>query len=720
MAAVEYRDLSMRIQSNDPKKIQAAMRCCIRTGCDHPILVDNLVDTYNGEPYSMYAPCGQCENCRNNKSNQLMSRLFLEANELKHAYFITLTYKGYQHTYDIPHQLLDVVWHYDNLNSTKNFQYAPCQLSYAHVQDFIAKMRVYLSREYEQEVRLEYFCAGEYGAGHSTIGGRPHWHLILVCSESLTKNLINKCWSIDGHSLGKVDYNDLFANHTMDGIALFNSKKCFKYVAKYCGKFKPYQFNYIRLKLAYDYFFKEIDGSDIRNVIVNKRGTELVRERSFHKSIFNNFTDEGEYITLHQYSIDELSSLYNQILDLGRKIRRGEDFIHKYEFSRLKRERDKVPMWLEKLDKYNKELDLLVKEFNLKDNYNKRKLYVNKKGYVVPLDLRHGIENKVFAYEESNLFEKICSISFEEYCKLYRQCGHISTGNGIGITYYAENRERFLDGNRKLAKGNFLSTSVTANHSNSKMDLVFPSYYNKLLNRERNPWCYFSKTLKGSTSLKKITLYHDLKRLLSLYEDLVTYTGSLNYGEFVEVKYSHLSVDPSMKSKIGYVTFVGPYFSCNGFGVRANIIYTDNDFARYLHKYPVVFSNDYGNYTYSGLYNSLSSEHYRLVIGKDYDNSVVVKFAVYQYDRGLCGYLLDRYESFYDVYNSIKQCLEDCRGDYEQRRADIDFQFDLINTIRSDESLYQIWQDEVALNAEDWKYFEKQKLNERKNKNTEL
>lgn len=101
-------------------------------------------------------PCGQCVECRLNKCRQWVDRLKMEAynyasNEVS---FLTLTY-------DDEHLPTDMSLHVE------------------HLQGFMKRLRIFLQRHFETDVR--FFACGEYGdKGEFLTGfGRPHYHLIL-------------------------------------------------------------------------------------------------------------------------------------------------------------------------------------------------------------------------------------------------------------------------------------------------------------------------------------------------------------------------------------------------------------------------------------------------------------------------------------------------------------------------------------------------------------
>lgn len=107
-------------------------------------------DTFRGREgefyeVGMYTPCGHCQQCIANKSNNWVVRNYFESQEYKEKCFITLTY--------------------DENNN-------PIILRRKDLTDFIKRLRYYLNKE---KIKIRYFAAGEYG----TLRQRPHYHIIV-------------------------------------------------------------------------------------------------------------------------------------------------------------------------------------------------------------------------------------------------------------------------------------------------------------------------------------------------------------------------------------------------------------------------------------------------------------------------------------------------------------------------------------------------------------
>ena len=152
-------------------------------------------------------PCGQCIECRLNRSRKWADRCMMELQYHTQSWFITLTY--------------------DNEHIPKNPMYDPdtgevyaenATLVKKDFQDFMKRLR----RAYEyagHENKLRFFAAGEYGS--ETM--RPHFHAILfgleLDSDDLTlykrnlqgdnlynSKLISSCWKKGFSVVGEVTW----------------------------------------------------------------------------------------------------------------------------------------------------------------------------------------------------------------------------------------------------------------------------------------------------------------------------------------------------------------------------------------------------------------------------------------------------------------------------------------------------------------------------------
>lgn len=151
-------------------------------------------------------PCGQCIECRLQRSRQWANRCMLELQYHKSSYFVTLTY-------DNDHLPTNEVINEDtgevNYNATlvkKDFQ------------DFMKRLR----RAYEYQGnknKLRFFACGEYGSETK----RPHFHVIIFGLELpredlhlykrnfngdllFNSDLISKCWKQGFSVVGDVTW----------------------------------------------------------------------------------------------------------------------------------------------------------------------------------------------------------------------------------------------------------------------------------------------------------------------------------------------------------------------------------------------------------------------------------------------------------------------------------------------------------------------------------
>lgn len=162
-----------------------------------------------GKGEYLQLPCGQCIECRLNRSRQWAMRCMHEASLSEENCFITLTFNDD---------------HVDPILS----------LQKSHFQKFMKRLRKYLSGV-GQAKRVRYFHAGEYGEKF----GRPHHHAILFGYDFPDKvlsrqrdgfkyyesELLGKLWSDPktGESYGFHEISDV----TFESCA---------YVARYCTK----------------------------------------------------------------------------------------------------------------------------------------------------------------------------------------------------------------------------------------------------------------------------------------------------------------------------------------------------------------------------------------------------------------------------------------------------------------------------------------------------
>lgn len=159
-------------------------------------------------------PCGQCVECRLNRCRQWVDRLKMESMSYSpdEVSFLTLTY--------------------NNENLPRDMS-----VHKEHLQGFMKRLRIYLKRHFNKEVR--FFACGEYGErGEELTGfGRPHYHLILFGfdfwhNDTLRKIGENKYGDAHYTSLDILENNWHYGFNTVCRV----SDKVMFYVASYTMK----------------------------------------------------------------------------------------------------------------------------------------------------------------------------------------------------------------------------------------------------------------------------------------------------------------------------------------------------------------------------------------------------------------------------------------------------------------------------------------------------
>lgn len=115
--------------------------------------------------------CGQCTNCRINRSRLWVGRMLLESMEHPYSAFVTLTYNE-KHLPNPPH------------------------LSKKPAQLFLKRLRGMAPGR-----TIRYYAVGEYGDKN----WRPHYHLILFGISPTEGKLIEKCWPFGFIQMGTVE-----------------------------------------------------------------------------------------------------------------------------------------------------------------------------------------------------------------------------------------------------------------------------------------------------------------------------------------------------------------------------------------------------------------------------------------------------------------------------------------------------------------------------------
>lgn len=114
-------------------------------------------------------PCGQCINCRINRSRDWANRIMMECKDFKYNYFVTLTYAD-KH---IPIK--------KTLNEETGEVITGKTLSKKDLQKFNHDLRQYWERKFNH-TGIRYYECGEYGSENL----RPHYHCIIFNLPYLT------------------------------------------------------------------------------------------------------------------------------------------------------------------------------------------------------------------------------------------------------------------------------------------------------------------------------------------------------------------------------------------------------------------------------------------------------------------------------------------------------------------------------------------------------
>lgn len=167
-------------------------------------------DALDGVPF----PCGQCLPCLINKRRVWTNRLMLESLEHEESSFITLTYKDEMlpFTPDRPEPTLCV----------RDAQLFLKRLRKG-LTDYVRKNARRITGNKRLSVpsyKFRYYLCGEYG----TIGGRPHYHAILFGVPPDAIKFVEKAWTIDGESIGKIDVQPINENN-IQYVAGYVTKK---------------------------------------------------------------------------------------------------------------------------------------------------------------------------------------------------------------------------------------------------------------------------------------------------------------------------------------------------------------------------------------------------------------------------------------------------------------------------------------------------------------
>ena len=159
-------------------------------------------------------PCGKCPDCKKKRIAQWVFRLQNEYQHSENGWFITCTYSDENLTY----------------GDTRPLLYYPDH------QNFLKRLRTYLTRKYNWKHKIKYYACGEYGDK----GDRPHYHYILFnLPESLTTGNYNRDEKrtiyYELEHLWKMGYVDVQPanSNTMAYVASYVQKRAYQRRAEY-------------------------------------------------------------------------------------------------------------------------------------------------------------------------------------------------------------------------------------------------------------------------------------------------------------------------------------------------------------------------------------------------------------------------------------------------------------------------------------------------------
>lgn len=155
--------------------------------CKLPYMVKTPLSRETGRNLYQEVPCGSCDECYKQRSNQWYIRLHYEQLASITSYFITLTYA----------------------TAPRSYNYLRTTIK----QDLIKFMK----RLRKTEPMLKYYAVSEYGE----ISQRPHYHAIIFNVKDV--NNIAKAWILNGEAIGNIHIGQV-------------EPASIKYVTGYLGK----------------------------------------------------------------------------------------------------------------------------------------------------------------------------------------------------------------------------------------------------------------------------------------------------------------------------------------------------------------------------------------------------------------------------------------------------------------------------------------------------
>lgn len=321
--------------NNDATGVLDAYNDYQAVNCYYPF-EQEVFDAHTQTMRKIMVACGICDHCRQSKINEWCTRMYAHAEDFKHIYFVTLTYRSfYDDSHSVNKLMLDklkqAVWHRDAKNSTHRLSYNPCLLVKKHYQDFMKRLRKYSGLN-----DITYVLSGEYGHEY----GRPHFHIILFTNGDLTSDVVKRAWSValwqnnkgefsyktsqknNGTAfyfpIGRVDFHNLVTNGTLnttckirvDGTYM-NAANCFAYVCKYVCKQDTA--NLDRVRLAYNNLFKKESFYRIfDNEVPCKIAEEWLREHGYYGVMVEQVLNSQNLLHYDKVSFQPSDRVYKQ------------------------------------------------------------------------------------------------------------------------------------------------------------------------------------------------------------------------------------------------------------------------------------------------------------------------------------------------------------------------------------------------------------------------
>lgn len=195
--------------------------------CVHPKKV-RIYDSYSKSYIVRLLPCGKCLHCRNTHISEWVTRLVSERKYHTYIYYVSLDYAPFKISDPVALKLArETAACYHNINKNHTYGMHPLVLCKNHLQDFFKRLRK------RTNLKLQYFSCGEYGMHANGRGyGRPHFHNIIFSDSPISQDDFVSAWTIDGYTIGRVDFCDLSPVTLGDN----NQINIFKYVCKYLQK----------------------------------------------------------------------------------------------------------------------------------------------------------------------------------------------------------------------------------------------------------------------------------------------------------------------------------------------------------------------------------------------------------------------------------------------------------------------------------------------------